>query len=165
MARVEPMLLAELVRGLFDEPDAHALEVPGTDISTDSRSIARGGLFLACRGLSSHGLDYLDDAIEAGCAAVAWEPVSDRAAPTLPQAVAGLAVPGLSGLLGELSDRFFAAPGFHLMVGWYAAQRFLWEFLKPYGTVLGPFNLFHLVCAALIVYAGWMISQRQDVRA
>ncbi len=116
MARVEPMLLAELLRGLFEEPDAHALEVPVTDISTDSRSIARGGLFLACRGLSSHGLDYLDDAIEAGCAAVAWEPVSDRAAPTLPQAVAGLAVPGLSGLLGELSDRFFAAPSAELQV-------------------------------------------------
>ena len=43
--------------------------------------------------------------------------------------------------------------GFYLFIGVYAAQRFLWEFLKPYGTVLGPFNLFHLLSAALVVYA------------
>ena len=43
--------------------------------------------------------------------------------------------------------------GFYLFVAFYAAQRFLWEFLKPYGTVLGPFNLFHLVSAALLIYA------------
>lgn len=43
--------------------------------------------------------------------------------------------------------------GFHLFVGSYAAQRFLWEFLKPYGTVVGPLNLFHLICLALLGYA------------
>jgi prolipoprotein diacylglyceryltransferase len=43
--------------------------------------------------------------------------------------------------------------GFYLFIGLYAAQRFLWEFLKPYGTVLGPFNLFHLLSAALVLYA------------
>ena len=43
--------------------------------------------------------------------------------------------------------------GFYLFVGIYAAQRFLWEFLKPYGTVIGPFNLFHLISIALIAYA------------
>jgi prolipoprotein diacylglyceryltransferase len=43
--------------------------------------------------------------------------------------------------------------GFYLFVGVYAAQRFLWEFLKPYGTVAGPLNLFHLLSIALIAYA------------
>jgi len=43
--------------------------------------------------------------------------------------------------------------GFYLFVGVYAAQRFVWEFLKPYGTVIGPFNLFHLLSIALIAYA------------
>jgi phosphatidylglycerol:prolipoprotein diacylglycerol transferase len=43
--------------------------------------------------------------------------------------------------------------GFYLFVGIYAAQRFVWEFLKPYGTVVGPFNLFHLISIALLVYA------------
>ena len=31
-------------------------------------------------------------------------------------------------------------------VGWYGLQRFVWEFFKPYATLIGPFNLFHLVC-------------------
>jgi phosphatidylglycerol:prolipoprotein diacylglycerol transferase len=43
--------------------------------------------------------------------------------------------------------------GFYLFVGVYAAQRFGWEFLKPYGPVLGPLNLFHLLSIALIAYA------------
>jgi phosphatidylglycerol---prolipoprotein diacylglyceryl transferase len=43
--------------------------------------------------------------------------------------------------------------GFYALVLFYAVQRFLWEFLKPYGAVIGPFNLFHLVCAALALYA------------
>jgi prolipoprotein diacylglyceryltransferase len=42
--------------------------------------------------------------------------------------------------------------GFYVMVAWYGAQRFAWEFLKPYPTLAGPFNLFHLISAVLIVY-------------
>jgi phosphatidylglycerol:prolipoprotein diacylglycerol transferase len=37
--------------------------------------------------------------------------------------------------------------------GAYAGQRFVWEFMKPYGTVIGPFNLFHLICLGLLGYA------------
>jgi phosphatidylglycerol:prolipoprotein diacylglycerol transferase len=43
--------------------------------------------------------------------------------------------------------------GFYLFVGVYAGQRFLWEFLKPYGTLVGPLNLFHLISLALLAYA------------
>jgi hypothetical protein len=42
--------------------------------------------------------------------------------------------------------------GFYVMCIWYAAQRFVWEFLKPYPTVLGPLNIFHLLCLALGTY-------------
>jgi phosphatidylglycerol---prolipoprotein diacylglyceryl transferase len=49
--------------------------------------------------------------------------------------------------------RIAASTGFYLFVGVYAAQRFLWEFIKPYGTVIGPFNLFHLICLGLLGYA------------
>lgn len=55
---------------------------------------------------------------------------------------------------------FFLANGFYLMVGFYAAQRFAWEFLKPYAPVLGPFNLFHLTCLALFAYAAVMLARR-----
>ena len=41
---------------------------------------------------------------------------------------------------------------FYLLCIWYGAQRFAWEFLKPYPTLLGPFNTFHLLCLGLIAY-------------
>ncbi len=52
---------------------------------------------------------------------------------------------------------WFMRNGFYALVLVYAGQRFLWEFLKPYGAVIGPFNLFHLVCAGLVAYALWML--------
>ncbi len=55
-------------------------------------------------------------------------------------------------------DAFFLKNGFYLMVLWYAAQRFAWEFLKPYAPVLGPLNLFHLICLGLIGYAMVMLA-------
>jgi prolipoprotein diacylglyceryltransferase len=60
-------------------------------------------------------------------------------------------------------DRFWLANGFYLVVGWYGLQRFVWEFFKPYATVIGPFNLFHIVCLGLLLYAGSMI-RRTTVR-
>lgn len=50
-------------------------------------------------------------------------------------------------------DGFFLRNGFYLMVFWYAAQRFAWEFLKPYASVVGPLNVFHLTALGLSVYA------------
>jgi phosphatidylglycerol:prolipoprotein diacylglycerol transferase len=45
--------------------------------------------------------------------------------------------------------------GFYAMCVWYGAQRFVWEFLKPYPTLVGPFNLFHVLCGGLVAY-GWL---------
>ncbi len=56
-------------------------------------------------------------------------------------------------------NAFFMRNGFYLLVLTYAAQRFLWEFLKPYGTVVGPFNLFHLLCAGLVIYSLLMMAR------
>lgn len=42
--------------------------------------------------------------------------------------------------------------GFYVLCMAYGAQRFLWEFLKPYPRLVGPFNVFHLLCAGLVVY-------------
>lgn len=61
-------------------------------------------------------------------------------------------------------DPWFLSNGFYLMVAAYAGQRFVWEFLKPYGTLLGPLNLFHLVCAGLFAYALIMMGRQQHVR-
>jgi phosphatidylglycerol---prolipoprotein diacylglyceryl transferase len=45
--------------------------------------------------------------------------------------------------------------GFYAMCVWYGVQRFAWEFLKPYPTLIGPFNLFHVLCGGLVAY-GWL---------
>lgn len=42
---------------------------------------------------------------------------------------------------------------FYLMCLWYGGQRFLWEFFKPYPKVLGPLNIFQVLCLALMAYA------------
>ena len=59
-------------------------------------------------------------------------------------------------LIGQRNP-FFMRNGFYLLVLVYAVQRFLWEFLKPYGTLIGPFNLFHFICAGLVIYSCVMI--------
>ncbi len=86
-----------------------------SDIALDSRTLRRGGLFIACAGGHQHGLDFLDDALEHGAAAVAWEPVPGRAPPhDVP--VTCFAIPGLRQRLGDLADRFYAQPSADLAV-------------------------------------------------
>jgi prolipoprotein diacylglyceryltransferase len=61
-------------------------------------------------------------------------------------------------------NAFVIDNGFYLAVGFYGAQRFLWEFIKPYGVLVGPFTLFHLLSVAIVVYAGFMIATASAAR-
>jgi prolipoprotein diacylglyceryltransferase len=56
------------------------------------------------------------------------------------------------------NDRFVIENGFYLSVGYYGLQRFLWEFIKPYGALIGPFTLFHILSMLILVYAVVMIA-------
>jgi len=51
---------------------ASAPEVKG--VAQDSRAVTPGSLFLAVRGIREHGLRYLEQALDNGAVAVAWEP-------------------------------------------------------------------------------------------
>lgn len=53
--------------------------------------------------------------------------------------------------------------GFYAFAICYGAQRFLWEFLKPYPRLLGQLDLFQLIGLGLIAY-GWIYWAR-DRRA
>jgi len=75
-------------------------------------------------------------------------------------AMAGFAV-AFAGLL-QFRPAVAISIGFYLCAGFYGAQRFVWEFLKPYGTLIGPFNLFHLACLVLVLYSVFMILRRAD---
>jgi len=48
--------------------------------------------------------------------------------------------------------RWATSHAFHAMIIVYASQRFVWEFLKPYPTLIGPLTIFHLLSLGLIVY-------------
>lgn len=70
-------------------------------------------------------------------------------------------------LLAYVVGLAFRAPwaierGFYFMVIWYGVQRFAWEFLKPYPAMVGPLNLFHLICLGLIGYGCiWLARSRR----
>ena len=104
------------LRTLFD---GFGVEVPQrevADITTESRSVSRDGLFLACRGNTHHGLEFVDQALAARPSAIAWEPDAGVRAPVLPADICGFAVPHLGQRLGEIANRFFATPSAALAV-------------------------------------------------
>lgn len=55
--------------------------------------------------------------------------------------------------------RWAVEHGFHWFVLAYAVQRFAWEFLKPYPTILGPLNVFHFLMMGLAGYAVFWIAR------
>ena len=56
---------------------------------------------------------------------------------------------------------------FHAMIIFYAAQRFLWEWLKPYPAVLGPLNIFHILMVGLVAYGlfWWRRGSGHELRS
>jgi UDP-N-acetylmuramoyl-L-alanyl-D-glutamate--2,6-diaminopimelate ligase len=94
---------------LLDGLCTAAPEVSVTGLALDSRRVAPGDLFLAARGVGGrHGLDYLEEAIALGAAAVAWEPVAGVAAPQLD--IPDVPVPQLARRIGEIAARFHGRP-------------------------------------------------------
>ncbi len=114
--------LSGLLQGLAEVPAD--LERPITMLSMDSRGMQPGGLFLACAGTGRHGLEFLEEAVNSGAVAVAWEP--DRGwddARVEPLArkhgVLMLAVPGLGQQVSHIAGRFYGDPSHALFVAGY----------------------------------------------
>lgn len=103
--------LKSLLAGIAAAP---ALPVAG--VALDSRQSAPGYVFLACQGLTVHGLHYLHQALRLGAAAVAWEPAPGIEAPRVPEGVAVVRVPELSRHVGIVASRFYAEPSRHMQV-------------------------------------------------
>jgi len=107
------------VRAL-DELAAGLLTVPAgimvSDVTSDSRAVTPGALFLACRGRTHHGMRFAAEALTRGARAVLYE-TDDADAP--PQPLPGTFVGGVARLgahAGTIADRFFGAPSAHLTV-------------------------------------------------
>ncbi len=89
--------------------------LPVADITLDSRRVAPGSVFFALQGTSGHGLEHLQQALDAGAGAVVWEPAGDLSPPS-GLAVPAIPVPGLRGRLGTIADRWFGQPSARLGV-------------------------------------------------
>lgn len=79
-----------------------------TGLAMDSRAIKPGDLFLACRGTESHGLAHLQQALDNGAAAVAWEPGSCWSPPAC--SVPMVPVQNLSRRAGDIAARYYGRP-------------------------------------------------------
>ncbi len=97
------MSLAGLLHDIADAP-----EIAVHGIASDSRKLGPGFLFLACEGIGSHGLDYLQQALDAGVCAVAWD--SSTAKEPNDIGVATIAIENLGEKLGEIANRFYGYP-------------------------------------------------------
>ncbi len=95
--------LAELLQGIANAPD---ITISG--IASDTRDLSSGYLFLACGGISSHGLDFAQHAVDAGASAIAYDASTATAVPDVD--VPLIAVDDLRGRLGEIANRFFDHP-------------------------------------------------------
>ncbi len=102
--------LTDLFSGIA-VPQTGNPEIAG--IAMDSRSVRPGYLFLACKGLSSHGMAFAADAIAQGAAAIAWEPGGFEAA-NLP--LPAIRVERLGERAGEIAARFYGRPSEQLDV-------------------------------------------------
>ena len=62
-------------------------------------------------------------------------------------------------------NSFVVTNGFYLVLVYYGLERFLWEFLKPYGALIGPFTLFHLLSLSILFYAVFMLATAPNARS
>jgi UDP-N-acetylmuramoyl-L-alanyl-D-glutamate--2,6-diaminopimelate ligase len=100
--------LADLLDGIVTAPG-----IPVTGITDDSRKLQAGNVFLACQGDSSHGLDYIDQAIAANVAAVVFDSATGN---PVEVGVPMIAVDGLANRLGVIANRWFDFPSQHVRV-------------------------------------------------
>ena len=106
---IQAPTVADLLHGYVDAP-----RIPVHGIASDSRLLREGFLFLAVQGMSSHGLNFLEQAKQAGVCAVAWDASTGSEPEDI--GVPTIAVDGLAAKLGEIANRFYGRPSEHLDV-------------------------------------------------
>lgn len=105
------LTLRQLLDGLATAPD-----IPVTGISSDSRKLRKGDVFIACQRAAGHGLYYADQAIAAGASAIVWDSSTGNAAALRNVSVPAIAVDDLAAYLGEIANRFYGYPSRDLTV-------------------------------------------------
>jgi UDP-N-acetylmuramoyl-L-alanyl-D-glutamate--2,6-diaminopimelate ligase len=89
------------------------IEISG--LALDSRKVKAGDAFFALTGARQHGIAHADAAIAGGATVVVYDP-SGCEDQQLPEKIALIAVPQLSGQLGTIAARFYGDPSAKLDV-------------------------------------------------
>jgi UDP-N-acetylmuramoyl-L-alanyl-D-glutamate--2,6-diaminopimelate ligase len=103
-----------LLDGIANLPAIESRSV--VDLTLDSREARPGSLFFALPGRTVHGLKFAAEAAARGAGVVLWEPIAGVDPPKLPATVFAAAIPGLTGLVGRIADRFFNWPSSQLRI-------------------------------------------------
>ncbi|NDE57218.1 MAG: UDP-N-acetylmuramoyl-L-alanyl-D-glutamate--2,6-diaminopimelate ligase, partial [Gammaproteobacteria bacterium] len=107
--RHAPVALQDLLIGMIESNDLGTVAITG--LQHDSRLIQPGDLFIALKGLHSHGLQFASDAIQLGASAILYDPKGAEAQEDLlPLSVPSIPLPRLDERLGLIADRFFHHP-------------------------------------------------------
>jgi UDP-N-acetylmuramoyl-L-alanyl-D-glutamate--2,6-diaminopimelate ligase len=102
------MLLSKILNHLINVPSSHDVDIQG--LSSDSRTIAPGGLFFALKGTSADGQFYIEAAINQGAVAVLSHTEDVYPSFLWIDHVPVIAVPALSSRLGQIAANFYDHP-------------------------------------------------------
>ena len=101
--------LRELLSGIKIAPPIELDE-----ICDDSRYLKKGDVFFACQGLNSHGLDFIESAVDSGAVAVIYELPYEI--PKLEYEIPLIGIENLGEKLGEIANRWYGYPSHSLNV-------------------------------------------------
>lgn len=117
------MSLQDLLKGFVNNQGNNFKDVMIKGLSFDSRTIQDGYLFLAIKGESVNGIEFINNAIEQGAAAVLWDANAQADAIKLNwrknsqgNEIPIVALENLQGLAGEVASRFYNEPSTRLPV-------------------------------------------------
>lgn len=85
-------------------------------LGLDSHTIEAGNLFFAVQGIQEHGLQYSQQAVARGAAAVAWESGFGAEKCNLPDTLPCILIPDLQQQVGFIAKRFYQDPSAHINV-------------------------------------------------
>ena len=103
------MFLSELLENIDLLDDSEFADVDISGISTDSRNIERGDLFVAVKGEEYDGHDYINNAIGSGALAIVAESRIDTSVPLV-------IVRNTMSIVGSLAGKFYRDPAQEMFV-------------------------------------------------
>ena len=101
------MRLYELLSAVEVFTYTHPRDMDIRGITSDSRRVGQGDLFVCIRGLHEDGHTYLQDAVKAGAIAV----MTEEGAENVPDEVAHIVVPNTRSALAKLYHAWYGRPG------------------------------------------------------